>query len=432
MAQNYKIVLPLLHSGGQKQIIANRNKYNVLCAGRRWGKNVLGQYVCVTGMAHGEPWGWFAPTYKILAADWRELKGVLAPIIYKKDEQEKRIELVTGGVLECWSLVDEGAGKSRHYAGIVIDEAAMAANLKVAWNEAIFPTLADLDGEAWFLSTPKGKNYFWQVYQMAGDTDDNPRWSRWHHTTYDNPHLKREVIDQMKKSMTEEAYRQEILAMFLEGEGTVFRNIEAVTHAPEGDTPQMHARHILVAGVDWGKQNDFTVISVGCATCGREVFMDRFNRIDYTFQMNRLIGAFEKWKVWRAAVEENAMGRPNIDWLQRKGYQIVPVYMTNPKKADLVDGLSLDFDMGRLQLLPDETAKFELEAFERTKTPSGLDKYAAPEGVHDDTVIARMLMASIMRDIEGSKLTPMAQQYVVPWEVERYQRDIQTISEAIL
>jgi len=108
----------------------------------------------------GKPAAWFAPNYRLLADVWRQLQASLAGVITRVNQQEHRIELYGGGSIEMWSLESPDAGRGRAYAVVVIDEAAMVPNLDQAWQQSIRNTLTDLLGQAWFLSTPKGMNYF--------------------------------------------------------------------------------------------------------------------------------------------------------------------------------------------------------------------------------------------------------------------------------
>jgi hypothetical protein len=144
----------------QMRLIQESQRFNVVCCGRRWGKTVLGMDRLIQAALEGKPVAWFSPTYRLLGDVWRELLCVLAPAIRQKSEQEKRLELINGGVIELWSLDSADAGRSRKYAVVVIDEAAMVPALEQAWQQSIRPTLTDLKGCAWFLSTPKGMNYF--------------------------------------------------------------------------------------------------------------------------------------------------------------------------------------------------------------------------------------------------------------------------------
>jgi hypothetical protein len=77
------------------------------------------------------------------------LRSVLASVTGDKNEQEKRLEVISGGSIELWSLDNPDAARGRKYALVVIDEAAMIPTLEQAWQQSIRPTLTDLQGCAW-------------------------------------------------------------------------------------------------------------------------------------------------------------------------------------------------------------------------------------------------------------------------------------------
>jgi hypothetical protein len=65
------------------------------------------------------------------------LRSTLAPVTRDKSEQEKRLELINGGVVELWSLDSADSGRGRKYAAVVVDEAAMIPTLEEAWQQSI-------------------------------------------------------------------------------------------------------------------------------------------------------------------------------------------------------------------------------------------------------------------------------------------------------
>ena len=84
-----------------------------------------------------------------------------------KSEQEPRMELVTGGVVEMWSLDKPESALGRACRRVVIDEAATANKLLYCWQQIFRPMLTNFAGDAWFISTPKGFGDFWTLYQWG-------------------------------------------------------------------------------------------------------------------------------------------------------------------------------------------------------------------------------------------------------------------------
>src|SRR2546426_872729 len=99
-----ELVLPRPHPS-QSDIIQHAARFNVLAAGRRWGKNTLAEDRIILPALDGKPVAWFSPTYKTLAEDWRRLSEILRPVVKDKSEQERRMLLVTNGIVDMWSLL---------------------------------------------------------------------------------------------------------------------------------------------------------------------------------------------------------------------------------------------------------------------------------------------------------------------------------------
>lgn len=233
------IRLPAPHAG-QQRILAEAARFNVVVCGRRWGKTLFGIDRVVWGALQGGPWGWFAPTYKILADAWRSCVRTLAPLTVKLSQQEHRIDLITGGSLECWSLDNRDAGRGRRYAGIVVDEAAMVPGLREVWDATLTPTLADLRGLAWLFSTPRGYDDFHDFY-LRGQNPDLVDWRSWQMPTATNPFIAAEELAALCASMDPRYFAQEFEASFEEMTGRVYfrfdrqANVRADLTDPGGD-----------------------------------------------------------------------------------------------------------------------------------------------------------------------------------------------------
>lgn len=392
-----ELVLPKPHPG-QARVKSGLRRFNVLNMGRRWGKSTFAVDYIAKDPLSGYPIGWFSPTYKLMIESWRDVLRVFAPMVERKNATERRIELMGGGVVEFWPVEGEDVARSRHYKKVVIDEAAMIPHLQDAWEQGIRPTLTDLKGEALFASTPKGLNYFHKLHTRGLD-EQYPDWAAWTEPTSNNPYIADEEIEAARQELPELVFQQEYLAEFAASAGQVFRRIDESLYKG-GDTPEDHAGHMIIMANDWGKQKDFTTISVGCATCKRELAIDRFNQIDYAFQRGRLKTLYDKWGARGVLPERNSIGSPNIEQLQREGFSLLRgpdgeagFNTTATTKPQLIENLSLVFEKQEWQFLDDPLWKSELQSYTRTVSPvTGRSSYSAPDGMHDDTVIARALM----------------------------------------
>lgn len=389
--QRAVMTLPSLHEK-QLEIKGSSSRFRIITAGRRFGKDCYLQDRLINEALKGKPVAFFAPTYRMLLENWRTLRNTLAPITARANDSEHRIDLVTGNPIEMWSLDNPDSARGRKYAYVAINEAAMVKNLGDAWAMVIRPTLADYRGSADFGSTPKGLNDFYSLWQRAGD---DPDWRRFHYRTDDNPHIPADEIAAMRASLPERVVKQEIDAEFVE-DGSYFQNVEqaAVIQAP--DMPENHAGHYLVMGCDWAMSQDYSVFVIGCRDCNCVVDWWRGNQIDYTYQRERLVTLAERWGVQGVLPERNSIGQPNIELLRDRvtvmlGPDDNPGFNTSATtKPALIQGLASALEHDGFRVPAD--AADELRIYEVETMASGHPKFSAPDGQHDDFVIALALL----------------------------------------
>jgi len=388
-----EIRLKDLHPG-QAEIVRNGARFKVLACGRRYGKTTIAEDIICRRVLMGKSAAYFAPTYRMAADVWREVKGVLYPLIKEAREHEWRLELHTGGVFECWSLANQAAetvrGRKYHY--VVMDEAALFDSLDV-WQAAIRPLLTDYSGGALFCSTPRGRNWFWQLYQQ-GMSEDYPEWQAWRFPTAANPHMRMEELEAARRELPERVYQQEYEAVFHDDGGAVFRNVEGICVGSPHPSPlrkegESSAEERCYFGVDWGKDRDYTCVSV-MTKGGRQIHLERFNQIGWTVQRGRLMALYERFKPAVIVAEENSIGSVNIEALRQENLPVRGFTTTFKSKGPLIEELALAMERNEVTLLNHPTLKHELMTYEMKATTYGW-QYSAPPGGHDDTVVATAL-----------------------------------------
>lgn len=217
-----KLTLPRPHKA-QFTILQEARRWNVIACGRRFGKTTLGGNLLADPvLREAKPCAWFAPTYRLLEEAYNDHRRIYKAVIARSVQSPApRIELLTGAAIDYWTLDDPSTvARGRKYRRVIIDEAAMARHLEMAWTEAIRPTLTDWRGDAFFLSTPKGSNYFKQLWDMAENGGD---WARWQMPTSSNPYIPGLELEEARLSMPSIAFRQEYLAEFVDAAGARIR-----------------------------------------------------------------------------------------------------------------------------------------------------------------------------------------------------------------
>jgi predicted phage terminase large subunit-like protein len=204
------------------KVYKNRNRFTVIVAGRRFGKTILSSVILVVSAIKqvGVYW-WVSPTKDVGRPAWRLVKNFIKKVYgetVRVNETLKVIELPNGSVIEFKSADNPDSLRGEGLTGLVIDECAQIK--EEAWTESLRPALSDKKGWVIFIGTPKKRNWFFHLWKRAESLEN---WSRFAFTTYDNPYIDKNEIDEAKKVMSEREFRQEYLAEFVSDEGFIFR-----------------------------------------------------------------------------------------------------------------------------------------------------------------------------------------------------------------
>lgn len=247
----------------QSQIASDTHRFRVVNCGRRFGKTTLAVLEMVAKAVYGDNRMilYVAPTYQ-QARDiaWQELKKICEPVAAKINESRLEITVNTtlGGtstiILRGWESIETLRGQKFHF--VVVDEIASMRNWQSNWQEVIRPTLTDYKGEALFISTPKGFNHFYDIFNLQNTDSD---YKSFHFTTYDNAHIPVEEVEKAKKELTEDRFAQEYMADFRKTEGLVYKEFNRDRHLY---TDTIFNPVETLVGIDWGWTNPAAVLKI--------------------------------------------------------------------------------------------------------------------------------------------------------------------------
>ena len=211
----------------QLQVAEDTHRFRVICAGRRWGKSVLSQLIVLQWSTKSVGVYWIvSPTYRQgKQIHWRGLNQIIPrEWILKKNEVELSITLKNGSVIELKGAENPDALRGVKLRGLVVDEIASIRNWDWLWGEVLRATLTDYQAPALFISTPKGYNHFYDIFQLGNQGEGD--YKSWRFTSYDNPYIQDEEIDNAKKELTEDTFYQEYMADFRKYTGLVFKDFQ--------------------------------------------------------------------------------------------------------------------------------------------------------------------------------------------------------------
>jgi len=195
-------------------------------------------------------------------------------------------------------------------------------------------------------------------------------------------------------------FRQEYLAEFIQEDGSVFRNVEASAVLQPG---QARKDHHYVAAADIATATDFTVISVIDLDTKEQVYLSRFNRVDYPVLEARIKQVYQDWFLNMILIEVNGIGKPVMDHLTEQGLNVMPFVTSQGAKANIILGLKAALEHRQLKLLADEVQKRELLNYEERVSANGAFSYSAPAGQHDDCVMALAMAWDMCNKMGGGE-----------------------------
>lgn len=196
----------------QWTVFLSNQRFRVLVAGRRWGKTFLALIeLCHAAWGPGRIAWYVAPTYKqAKRIAWKPLKQITKPYwAGKPNETDLRIELIAGGTIALRGADNYDSLRGDGLDFVVLDEYASMA--PEAWTEVLRPALADRQGGALFIATPRGRNHFFDLYEAA---QNQPHWAAFQFTTEQGGIVSHEELESAMHEMDERTYRQEFQASF--------------------------------------------------------------------------------------------------------------------------------------------------------------------------------------------------------------------------
>lgn len=384
----------------QEEIHNDPSRYKVIVRGRRGGKTEEEIQGIVMDAVTNPGRHWLVgPNYRqIKSIAWTRLKAVLDvdkdwvfneqelyahnPKILDENGTPTRIEL-------------KGADKEDSLVGVAVkslrvDEAALVKSN--VWSLVLRPMLADHKAPAYFYSTPRGKNWFYDLYMRGVNGDEG--WKSWRQPTSINSYISPEEIAEMRRDMTEMMFSQEVLAEFLSEETGVFKKIRQCI---VGSYKPPVAGRFYVMGVDLAKTVDFTVLTVMDSVTREVVAWERFQDLAWSIQKLRVQELASRYNNALCIIDSTGVGDPIAEDLSHSGISLwyqgeKPGYkFTNDSKSQLINNLAISIEQRRITFPYEPILIDELQAFEYSITDGGRIKYGAPDGKHDDCVISLAL-----------------------------------------
>ena len=372
---------------------AKNTRFRVVCTGRRFGKTY-----CLAGelldwaRRQGGDYGWVAPTYNVADRGVEAFREVGGAILQVCGRAPSRVEIQgPGGVppTRIWFLSADNPDSIRGFGfrGLVIDEAASIP--QDVWHYVLRPTISQTLGWAVFVSTPKGRNWFYDLFTRGNDPTEMD-YASFTFPSKASPFFPEKEWEEARRTLPEDVFRQEYMAEFLEDSAGVFRGIDACLITDQEATADIGARQVVI-GCDVAKHTDWTVLTAMDAETGRCFAMERFNQLDWPIQKERIVSFARKWR-GRVILDATGLGDPIYDDLKRILPDIEAFKLTSGSKTELIQRLIVAVEQRQVSWPAAwQVMTSEMKRYEYAIAPTGGITYGAPSGYHDDCVISLAL-----------------------------------------
>jgi hypothetical protein len=355
----------------QQLVIDCPTRFIVLLCGRRWGKSQVSQDIAIRNVVSGKRVAYITPTYQLASVFFDEIIKIGGGV-FKTNRTELTIKY-GNGELRFFTGENIDSLRGHKFHCVIIDEASYIRNLQDGWERVIRATLTDYSGRALFVSTPRGYDYFYSLTK-----NDSEYWKTFKFTTYDNPFIPKQEIEEASRTLPKAVFEQEYMANPMQNADNPFGSDAIRDCISESNNPP------LFYGIDLAKSYDYTVI-IGLDKHGDVSYLKRFQK---SWQHTKL-EILKLPKNCVGFVDSTGVGDPIMEELALQMSGLQGFKFTSTSKQQLMEGIVSAIHQ-RLIRFPKGVITEELEVFEYKFTATGV-KYAARDGFHDDAVMALAL-----------------------------------------
>jgi len=224
----------------------------------------------------------------------------------------------------------------------------------------------------------------------------------------DEGRFTQEYIDEAKRTISAFDFEVFYECKFPRQVGKVFRNAHNIANAIPRKPQQ---GHLYVIGVDLAKVQDYTVVAVYDRDNNEQVYQDRYKDLEWGFQKKRIAAIAKHYNNALLVVDATGIGDPIVDDLIHSGLSVIPFKLTNTSKKEMIEKMSIWMDQDKFSILPIKESLEEFDTFNYEVSASGIVRYQARPGFHDDIVIAHGLaiseLSNLAHELEEKNLTPV-------------------------
>lgn len=348
--------------------------------------------------APGRNFWWVAPVHKQAEIAFERMKRGLPKGIYTKNDSEKFIALPNGAIISFRSAEKPDNLYGDDVFAAVIDEASRCR--EASWH-AVRSTLTATRGPIRIIGNVRGRaNWHFKMARRAEAGEPGMAYARL--TAYDavaGGVLDIEEIEDAKRTLPEAVFRELYLAEPSDDDTSPF----GLRHIAACVVPELSTAQTICIGGDLAKSVDWTVL-LGLDKRRHMTGLERWQKVPWSSTSERILATVGKVPT---LLDSTGVGDPIVEGLTAKRRNIEGFKFTSSSKQQLMEGLAVAIQSHDLGLLKGSPVVAELENFEYVYTRTGV-RYSAPEGYHDDCVMALALAVEKHRQLSPAMFTAMS------------------------
>lgn len=385
----HKLKLNIKLSDKQKKILSDCSlhlkKYDtiVVSTGRQVGKTTIGIITALKWIfgRKGYQIGFFSPTHRQALNVFNRFRKILKPFEQNKMvtfriSPDTFIEFWDGSKIQFFTS-DNDNMRGYTFDSIIVDEACFIKD--DIFNGGILPTvsisLGSGKGKMLLLSTPKEKNYFYQLV-----TNPSKKTSVHKFTSEEGGLISKDLLEQLKKTTPSYIFKNEYEGEFIESGQGLFKYVNTIQTEPIIDNRG------FVGGLDIGSSDDYTVLTIMNKN-GDVISIKRWRQLELNEICDLVILESKRYGRPLLFVETNGIGKMPFEYLRNKYKRVKPFVTTQKNKSDMINQLMVDMNQELITIPDEEWLLDELDNF-GVIFKNGKPKYSGMNGSHDDSVMS--------------------------------------------
>ena len=357
--------------------------FGVVAAPRGSGKTLLGINLLLYWLLQkpNRKGGWISPVYSQAKSVMDQIVNSSQGVIEQSNRMEGTISFVNGSSIKFLSSDSPDNIRGFRFTHLILDETAFIK--ETALGTAILPTLNPIGKKCLMISTPRGKNHFFTWFNKEEVVSEK-------FPLTECPYINKTLVEEAKKSLPPEIYKQEYLAEFVDSSNDVFIGIDKVSTI---NLFSLQQRVDVYAGIDTGLTDDMSVLTL-IDGAGRVRWIESLNNRPIQDIAEKFMSTMGNFNIVGGYIETNGIGRGMFDLVQPRFRRIRKFNTTQNNKTEMVQKLIRDIEDMTIELPTQELVPElhnEFNTYTYKLSPNGKLTFSHMAGYHDDFIDSLML-----------------------------------------